>query len=515
MKDPESTSSVPVRVRFAPSPTGFLHIGSLRTALFTYLIARAAHGACILRIEDTDQQREVEGATERLIDILRWIGIDFDEGPHIGGSYGPYIQTQRLDKYREHADLLLEKGEAYRCFCTPERLEEMRAEQVSRKAPPQYDRRCRDLPAAEVRERLDAGVRCVIRQKMPLAGEVTVFDELRGRIVFPASTLDDHVLIKSNGVPTYQFANVVDDHLMEITHVTRAEEWLASFPKNVLLYRAFGWDAPKFIHYSVILNKSGGKLSKRHGDVMVEDYRDKGYLPEALINFCVLLGWHPREDNEIFSMAELEKVFAVERIGTSPAIFDVAKLDYFNGYYIRRKSLDELVDLCLPYFEKAGLVARIDTGEIEICASRKRVDRDYLKGVLALEQDRIKTLSESTDLAGIFFVDKPDYDPSLLLWKKMTGTEAGQNLRAMRDLVAVIAEKEWSTQVIEARITGFLKEGDLNVGNYLWPFRVALTGRKASPGAFEVAAVLGRDETLLRVDRAISSLQDEGQASPQ
>lgn len=506
MEKPRPDDTAFVRVRFAPSPTGFLHIGSLRTALFTYLIARANHGSCILRIEDTDQQREVEGATESLIDILRWVGIEFDEGPHVGGAYGPYVQTQRLDKYREHAEMLLEKGEVYRCFCTPERLEQMRAEQAARKAPPQYDRRCRDLSRADIEKRLRDGERYVIRQKMPLSGEVTVYDELRGPITFQASALDDHVLIKSNGVPTYQFANVVDDHLMRISHVTRAEEWLASFPKNVLLYRAFGWEPPKFIHYPVILNAKGGKLSKRQGDVMVEDYRDKGYLPEALINFCVLLGWHPSEDNEIFSMAELKKVFTVQRIGTSAAIFDIAKLDYFNGYYIRRKVLDEILSLCLPYFEKAGLVARTDDGRYEICASGKQVDAGYLKGVLALEQDRIKTLSEATDLAGIFFVRELEYEPSLLLWKKMTQAEATENLRALRDLVTGIGESEWSTSSIEEKITGYLKAGDRNVGSYLWPFRVALTGRKASPGAFEVAAVLGKQETLARIDRAVSLL---------
>ena len=390
----------------------------------------------------------------------------------------------------------------------------MRAEQMSRKAPPQYDRRCRDLPEAEVDRRIVSGERFVIRQKMPLSGDVTVYDELRGEITFPASTLDDHVLIKSNGVPTYQFANVVDDHLMEITHVTRAEEWLSSFPKNVLLYRAFGWDAPKFIHYPVILNKGGGKLSKRQGDVMVEEYRDKGYLPEALINFCVLLGWHPKEDNEIFSMTDLEKVFTVERIGTSAAIFDIAKLDYFNGYYIRRKTLDDLLDLCLPYFEGAGLVRRASGGRLRFCASGKTVDAAYLKGVLALEQDRIKKLSEVTDLAGIFFVGDLEYDPSILIWKKMTAIEAGENLQALRGLIGAIPGEEWTQSFIEERITAYLKAGDLNVGNYLWPLRVALTGRKASPGVFEVAGVLGKEETMRRVDRAIALLGETGETRP-
>ncbi len=493
-----------VRVRFAPSPTGFLHIGSLRTALFTYLIAKAEGGECVLRIEDTDQQREVAGATERLIEILSWVGILFDEGPHAGGPFGPYIQTQRLDKYKEYSDLLLAKKEAYRCFCTTQRLEEMRAEQAARKAPPQYDRRCRDLPESEARKRVESGEPFVIRQKMPLSGEVTVYDELRGAIAFPAATLDDHVLIKSTGVPTYQFANVVDDHLMKITHVTRAEEWLASFPKNMLLYRAFGWDAPKFVHFPVILNKGGGKLSKRQGDVMVEDYRDKGYLPEALINFCVLLGWHPKEENEIFSMAELEKIFTIERIGTSPAIFDIAKLDYFNGLYIRRKTPEELLALCLPYLEKENLLRSVGEGRYEICATGKLVDAGYVKAFVTLEQDRIKKLSEVTDLAGIFLKGDPEYDPSLLVWKKMTKTEVRENLQALRDLLQTAPELQWNAAGIQEKIGEYLTAGNLVVGNFLWPFRVALTGRKASPGAFEVAAILGKEETLRRMERAIS-----------
>ncbi len=494
-----------VRVRFAPSPTGFLHIGSLRTALFTYLIAKAGGGSCILRIEDTDQKREVEGAVESLIDILAWVGITFDEGPHVGGSYGPYIQTERLDTYAAHAAVLLEKKAVYRCFCTAERLEKMRAEQSAKKMAPQYDRRCRDLTDEEVKRRLDAGEPCVVRQKMPLEGEVTVRDELRGEIRFKAASLDDHVLIKSNGVPTYQFANVVDDHLMEITHVTRAEEWLPSFPKNVLLYRAFGWEMPRFIHYPVILSKKGGKLSKRHGDVMVEEYRDHGYLPEALVNFCVLLGWHPKGDNEILSMEELKKTFHIEGIGTSGAVFDTDKLDYFNGYYIRQKSLDDLLLLSLPYFEKAGLIRPLPGDRFEIPGSGKIVDRRYVKGVLALEQDRIKRLSEVTDLAGIFMVGDLEYDPGLLLWKKMTPEDAGTSLRMLTDLLDGVPEANWTKGTLEERVMDHIKARDLNVGTCLWPFRVALTGRKASPGAFEVAEVLGKEETLRRMRKALSS----------
>jgi glutamyl-tRNA synthetase len=495
-----------IRVRFAPSPTGFLHIGSLRTALFTYLLAKAGGGSCILRIEDTDQKREVEGATESLIDILKWVGIEFDEGPHVGGNYGPYIQTQRLGIYEKYGRQLLEKGNAYRCFCTAERLEQMRAEQVAAKMAPRYDGKCRNLSEAEVKQKMESGEKFVIRQKMPLAGDIVVHDALRGDITFSAHILDDHVLIKSNGVPTYQFASVVDDHLMEITHVTRAEEWLPSFPKNVLLYKAFDWEPPEFVHYPVILNKGGGKLSKRHGDVMVEDYRKNGYLPEALVNFCVLLGWNPKNDNELLSMEELKNVFSVQGMGTSGAVFDIDKLDYFNGYYIRQKSLDGLLDLSLPYLQEAGLVQPAGDGKFEICASGRVVDRAYMKAVLQLEQERIKKVSQVTDLAGIFFSDAPSYEPEILVWKKMTAEEALSSLKTVKSLMTDVADSGWTHKGIEEVMACYIESNKVPAGNYLWPFRVALTGRKASPGVFEVAEILGKQECLSRIEKAISLL---------
>jgi len=324
-----------IRIRFAPSPTGFLHIGNFRVALFDYLIAKNLNGELILRIEDTDSKREVEGAADKLIKVLDDFKIKFDEGPHIGGNFAPYTQSERIDIYKKYSDQLLNEGKVYRCFCTEDRLTEMRADQEARKLPPRYDRLCRDLSAAESDKRAAAGEPFVIRQKMPLEGKITVHDELRGDITFDATDLDDQVLIKSNGIPTYQFANVIDDHTMEISHVTRGDEWLSSYPKNILLYQALGWTAPKFIHFPLILNKEGGKLSKRKGDVFVEDYLAKGYLPEAIINFCALLGWHPKGDNEILSLDELVKEFFVSGIGISPAVFDIEKLNYYNGYYIR------------------------------------------------------------------------------------------------------------------------------------------------------------------------------------
>jgi glutamyl-tRNA synthetase len=495
-----------VRVRFAPSPTGFLHIGSLRTALFTYLIAKSGGGKCILRIEDTDQEREVEGAVESLIEILRWVGVTFDEGPHVGGPYGPYVQSRRINIYDVHVRDLLERGEAYRCFCTAERLKTMREEQQARKEPTQYDRRCRDLDKEEVRRRMDAGEPFVVRQKMPLSGDVVVRDEIRGEIRFSAATLDDHVLVKSNGVPTYQFANVVDDHVMEISHVTRADEWLPSFPKNVLLYRAFGWEMPKFVHYPVILNKGGGKLSKRHGDVMVEEFRDKGYLPEALINFCVLLGWHPKDDNELLSLEELERNFDMGSIGASPAVFDGDKLDYFNGYYIRRTAPERLLGLCLPYLIAAEFVFRRSDGAYETCRGRRVVTETYLKGVVMLEQERIKKISEITEMVSFFFDDVLEYDPALLVWKKMTAAEAGENLTKVLQILEVIADDAWGARSVEEAISDYIVSSGTKAGNVLWPFRVSLTGRKASPGAFEVAGVLGRVTTLNRVRHAIARI---------
>jgi len=512
-----------IRLRFAPSPTGWLHIGGLRTALFNYLIAKNLKGKLILRIEDTDQKREVKGATEKLIEILDWVGIKFDEGPVINaqpaslasssrrandasafvkatadkhpneikmtdGKYGPYIQSQRLDIYKKYANELLEKGETYYCFCTPERLDKMRNEQQKKKQPPRYDRACRNLREEEVKQMLMLGKKYVIRQKMPLEGEIIIKDELRGEIKFKAEDLEDHILIKSNGMPTYQFASVVDDYLMKISHVVRGEEWIPSFPKNVLLYKSFGWSIPKFIHMPLILNKGGGKLSKRQDDVAVEDYKAKGYLPVALINFCALLGWHPKDDNETFSLAKLGKEFKFKHIGTSPAILDIDKLDYFNGYYIRQMDLDELVSLCQPYL-KANLK-----------------DSNYIKKVIALEQERLKKISEIGELTEFFFIDKLKYPTDLLVWKKMDYKDVKENLEKIYEQLEKIPEKNWTNDSIEDSLISYIKAKNAKVGEYLWPLRVALTGRKASPGPFEVAEILGKNESLKRIKNAINLL---------
>jgi glutamyl-tRNA synthetase len=472
-----------IRLRFAPSPTGFLHLGNFRTAFFGYLLAKSWGGKFILRLEDTDQKREVDGALDKLIDILSWIGIEFDEGPHIIGNYGPYIQTERLPIYKEHAEKLLKDGKVYRCFCTEERLTDMRLAQEAHNEAPRYDRLCRNLSEAEIEKKLKAGEDFVIRQKMPLEGEIIVHDEIRGDIKFKAADLDDHVLIKSNGVPTYHFASVVDDHLMEISHVTRGDEWLPSFPKNILLYEAFGWIPPKFIHMPLILNKTGGKLSKRQGDVFIEQYRNKGYLPEAIINFCALLGWHGKNDKEIYSLAELEKEFSLDGIGASPAVFDIEKLDYYNGYYIRQKSLAELTELCRPYLEKAG---------------HKIKDGQNITAYISLAQERMKKLEDVVEMTSFLFA-LPDYEESLLSWKTLSVADAKNNLKDLKIELEKITDNDWTKENLETVIFNWIKEGGKKNGDYLWPLRVALTGLKNSPGPFEVAAALGKEESLKRL----------------
>lgn len=476
-----------VRLRFAPSPTGFLHIGNLRSALFGYFIAKSQKGKFILRLEDTDQKREVEGALDKLLEVFDWLNVKFDEGPKQGGNYGPYIQTQRLDKYQKLADELIERGGAYRCFCTSERLEKMRLQQQEEKLPPRYDRCCRDLSSTEIENKLKNGEKFVIRQKMPLDGDIIVHDEIRGDISFPIKDLDDHVLVKSNGVPTYQFASVVDDHLMEITHVSRGDEWLPSFPKNILLYQAFGWQPPKFIHLPLILNKSGGKLSKRQGDVYVEDYIQKGYLSEAIINFCALLGWHPKGEQEILSIDEIISNFRFQDIGASPAVFDEEKLDYLNGYYIRQKTKTELMDLVRPYF----------------VAENIEINESQLEKIITLSQERMKKLADIIELSA-FILKLPDYEGELLAWKKISKEEAQENLKLMLEFLDKVPDQKWNKEELETSIFTYIEEQNGKNGDFLWPLRVALSGLKNSPSPFEIAWALGKEESLNRITLAIN-----------
>lgn len=495
-----------IRLRFAPSPTGFLHIGGLRTALFDYLIAKSLGGTLFIRIEDTDSKREVEGAADKLIEILAWAGIKFDEGPGIGGEYGPYTQSERQDIYNKYKEELLAKGEAYPCFCSEERLTEMRADLEARKLPPRYDRACRDISPEEAAKRIAAGEKHVIRHKLPLSGEIIVTDELRGELKFKYEDLDDYVLIKSDGVPTYQFASVVDDHLMETSHVVRGDEWLPSLPKNISLYKSFGWDAPKFIHLPLVLDKDGGKLSKRKGNVAVEDFRAKGYLAEALLNFNALLGWHPKGENEIFSIEEATKEFDYKNIGISPAVFDTNKLDYLNGIYIRKKSLPELIDLCKPYLAE----------NIALTSKETKKSDEFIGKVIALEHERLTVLSEIGPHTKFFFVDDLAYEKELLVWKKSNLEGAKGCLQNLYSFLENISENDWDAKKLEELIVAYIKSfGEaqdkengkiVGLGDFLWPMRVALTGEKNSPSPFEMAWALGKAETLEKIKKGLEKI---------
>ncbi|MEI6529065.1 MAG: glutamate--tRNA ligase [Candidatus Falkowbacteria bacterium] len=476
-----------IRLRFAPSPTGFLHLGNLRSALFGYLLAKNWKGKFILRLEDTDQKREIEGALDKLLDILTWVGIEFDEGPHTTGDFGPYIQSERLPIYHKLVDGLLKEKKVYRCFCTEERLTDMRLAQEARKEAPRYDRLCRNLSEEEIAKKIQASENYIIRQSIPLEGQIIVHDELRGDIKFNLEDLDDQVLIKSDGVPTYHFANIVDDHLMKISHVTRGDEWIPSFPKNILLYQAFDWTPPKYIHLPLILNKTGGKLSKRQGDVFAEQYRDRGYLPEAIINFCALLGWHGKNDQEIYSLSELEKEFSLDGLGSSPAVFDVEKLDYYNGYYIRQKTISELTQLCRPYLEHVGHNIK---------------DEKRLESFVALAQDRMKKLEDIVELTEFLFGLK-HYDENLLCWKSLSLVEVKNNLQTLAVELEKINESDWNKEDLEEIIFNWIKANDKKNGDYLWPLRVSLTGLKNSPGPFEIASALGKKEAILRIEKAL------------
>ncbi len=500
--------TTPVRVRFAPSPTGYVHIGSLRTALFSFLYARHNQGTNILRIEDTDQNRYVEGAVENLLRVMKHMGIEFDEGYYLDdsghvqerGDKGPYLQSKRLDIYHKYAEELIEKGSAYYCFCSEERLEEVRKEQTALKKPPMYDRLCRSLTKEQVASKLEefktAGKRPVVRQAIPLEGSTTIHDLIYGDITYEHKTLDDQVILKSDGFPTYHLAVVVDDHLMEISHVIRGEEWIPSTPKHILLYQSFGWQAPQFAHLPLILNPDKSKLSKRQGDVAVEDFLKKGYLKEALINFVAFLGWNPKTEQEVFTMNDLIAQFDLDKVNRAGAIFDLNKLDWMNSLYIRATDNSALADQLMPYWQEAG----IDT------AGQKH---EYLEAIAGLEKERLKKLSEIGERTRYFFFE-PEYEGSLLVWKKSTPEATKAILSELKGLLAALEEGKFTKADLEAAIKQFITDKGYDNGSVLWPMRVALTGMQFSPPPFDVAATLalgkGKGSVVERIEKALSKL---------
>lgn len=489
-----TTLSRPVRVRYAPSPTGFLHVGGARTALYDYLLAQKTGGAFILRIEDTDQKRYHPEAISDLLAGLRYLGLHWDEGPEVGGDYGPYYQTERLDIYQQYIKVLLDQGHAYRCFCTPERLVQVNEERQRAKLLPGYDRFCRNLDPAESDRRAEAGESFVVRLKVPLSGSITLHDAIRGDITIDNETVQDAVLIKSDGIPTYHFAVVVDDYLMEITHVLRGEEWISSFPIHLHLFNFFGWEPPVFAHLSLILNPAGkGKMSKREErapdgkvyPVFVHTFKERGYLPEALVNYLALVGWSYDDKTEIMSREELIERFSLERVNPSPAAWNYDKLDHFNGIYMRNLPVEDLTERLLPYLTAAGINA----------------DRETLLKITPLIQERLTVLSDAPPWVDFFFVDAlPPYDLNLLVPKKMTLADVPNILQTAR---RVLAGSDFTHEALDANLREAANNLGLKPGEMFQPIRVAVCGKIVAPPLFETLAILGREKVLQRIDRAL------------
>ncbi len=490
-----------VKTRFAPSPTGYLHVGGLRTALFSYLLAKSQGGKFLLRVEDTDQGRFVEGSIENMLESLAWAGISPDEGVVLDsegkvdqkGENGSYIQSQRLDIYHKYANQLLEEGHAYYCFCTKERLDELRKMQELNKKGTGYDGFCRGVSLEEARTRIAAGEIAVVRMKMPREGVTECHDLIRGTVEFQNALVDDQVLLKSDGFPTYHLALVIDDHHMEITHVIRGEEWLSSTPKHIHLYKLFGWEAPQFAHLPLLVNKEKQKLSKRHGDVAVKDFQEKGYLPEAMVNFVAFLGWNPGDEREIFNLQQLAQTFSLDRASKSAAVFNEEKLVWYNKEYIKTLDAVDLAKRALPYLVKAGLVDQ-------------SMDLSKLAEIVALEKERMNILSELPETLAFVFASELVYEPEMLIWKKDTQEGSKQKLALVQEKLQQIDAANWNKASIEALLMPWIQEKELGTGNVLWPLRVALSGQKNSPGPFEIAGVLGKEITLSRINKAIQSL---------
>jgi glutamyl-tRNA synthetase len=491
-----------VRVRYAPSPTGEPHVGNIRTALFDWLLARHEGGAFVLRIEDTDRKRFVVAAVDAQVEALRWLGLDWDEGPDKGGPYGPYVQSERLHLYQAAARRLLDRGRAYECYCSEERLDQMRAEQMARKQPPRYDRRCRTEEGRERARREAPGATPVVRFLTPLEGETVVPDLLRGPVSFQNATLDDFVLLKSDGYPTYHLAEAVDDPAMKISHVIRGEEWLSSAPRHKLLFEALGEPLPVLIHTPVILGRDRAKLSKRHGARSVLEYRDAGYLAEAVFNFLGLLGWSLDDHTEIISREAFVEHFSLERLVKSPAVFDIDKLNWMNGVYMRELPLERLQRLITDWLERPH-----DQGGLSPAVQRP-LDSAYTARILPLVRERVRLLAEARDMMEFFYLpDGVEPDEDLLLGKAF----AADRPRAALVLSSALAEadrlEDWEASRLEAAFRSLAEALALKPGDLFMLLRVAVTGRTVAPPLFETMEIIGRERCLLRLRNAVHRLQ--------
>ncbi len=483
-----------VRVRFAPSPTGSLHVGSIRSALFAWLFARHEGGTFIVRIEDTDRARMVEGAVAGILDGLRWIGLDWDEGPEVGGDYGPYIQSERLELYQAAAERLVAQGDAYYCYCSRDDLERTRADQAKRKQPPGYDRTCRDLGPEEAARRRGETATPVVRLKMPLTGRTSFHDLIWGDITFENSTLDDFVLLKSDGYPTYHLANIVDDHAMEISHVLRAEEWLSSTPRHIVLYDRMGYRPPQFAHLPMILGPDRSKLGKRHGAVAVTEFRDEGYLAETMVNFLALLGWSLDDKTELMTRQELIENFSLERVSKTAAIFNRDKLSWMNGVYLRGLEPDDFRERALPFLDD------------DLPASVPRpLSEERVRRVMPLVQERVKLLSEVPVMTRFFFVDDIDYETEGLIGKGMDTEKTHGALATSR--ARLVELDGFDAETLEAMLRPLADELELKAGQLFGALRTAVTGQTATPPLFDTMAILGRETCLARIDQALAKLE--------
>ena len=481
-----------VRTRFAPSPTGYLHLGGLRTALYTYLFARQNGGKFILRIEDTDQEREVPGAVDMIYKSMRLAGLDYDEGPDVGGDYGPYIQTQRRDLYMPYALELVEKGAAYPCFCTKEELQERRDAAAAKGEQWKYDKHCLNIPKEEALRRMKSGEPFVIRQNIPLTGTASFDDALYGHVEAPCDTLDDNVLIKADGLPTYNFANVIDDHLMGITHVVRGSEYLSSAPKYNLLYEGFGWEVPTYVHCSPVMRDAQHKMSKRNGDPSYEDLKAQGFLTNAILNYVALLGWSPRgeqSEQEFFTLDELVEAFDIGGISKSPAIFDIEKLTYFNANYLRNLTPEEFCKVAEPYIRESVKNEAYSASEIA--------------ALLQARCEKLTDIPEKVD----FFDALPDYSVEYYTNKK-SKTNAEVSLDMLTKVLPKLEElPEWTNEALHDMLVSFAEELGVKNATLMWPLRIAAAGKLVTPGgAVEICHILGREETIRRVKAGIAKL---------
>lgn len=498
----DNKNSMNIRTRFAPSPTGKLHIGNVRSALFAWLFAHHNNGTFFLRIEDTDQKRFDQDGLEAIIESLKWIGIDWNEGVidkdgDEKGEFGPYIQSKRLDIYKKYAEELVKKGAAYYCFCSPERLDDLRKEQEAKKQAPMYDRKCLELPADEIKKRIENKEAYVVRFKIP-DKKVVLEDIVFGRVEFDGKLIDDPILLKSDGYPTYHFAHIVDDHLMQTTHVIRGEEWIASAPKHLLMFEAFGWEAPKYAHLPVILGPDKKKLSKRHGSTNVSEFRDQGYLPEAAMNYIAFLGWNPKTTQELFSREELIENFDLSKINKAAPIFSYEKLDWFNQQYIKKMSLNDLFRKCEPWLLKYAE----NISDDEYYTWNRNLGSEYFKKIIKIERDRIKKFSDIVENIGFFMYNGIDYPAEMLIWKKSDKNDAVKNLEIVKNILSSIPEEEWTIENLESKIMPEAEKA--GKGNMLWPMRVALTGKEKSPSPIEVAWALGKNITIERIKKAVT-----------